>query len=243
MFDRPGAERHAELRLDNNRLTSLTAQVFDPFLGLKTLNLSHNQLQVLEVNLFAKLKQLQFLDMKGNRISTLPVGLFEFQKELISLDLGDNSLWILDVKVMTPLTNLKNLNISGNPLDCDCNLKPVVTWSSAIRKSTDAKCRSPSEYKDLSWYELDNVECTSPESTDITTPPTDTTPGFETPRLTSTTRKPAAVSSHKSINPGYVRNDIDLYPVSIALIVLLIILSLVVIGALLFTALYKRMNR
>jgi Leucine-rich repeat (LRR) protein len=243
MFNRPGAERLAELRLNNNRLTSLAAQVFDPFLGLKTLNLSHNQLKVLEVSLFAKLMRLQFLDMKGNRLSTLPVGLFDSQKELISLDLGGNLLSTLDLKVMTPLISLTNLNISGNPLDCDCNLKPVVAWGSVNGVSTNGKCRSPSEYKDRNWHELENVECTSPQSTDITTPSTDTTPGFKTPRLTSTTRKPAVVTSPSNNHRGYMRNDIDLYPLSILLIVVLVILSLVVIGALVFTTWYKRMRR
>jgi hypothetical protein len=243
MFTWTGAERLPELRLKNNQLTSLPANIFDPLWGLQTLNLNHNQLQVLAVSLFSKLKQLKFLDMKGNLLSTLPVGLFAFQNELISLDLSDNLLSTLDVKVMAPLRNLKFLYISGNPLDCDCTLQPVVIWSSDRLENTDAKCRSPPEYKDLSWNEVENVECPSPLSSVISTPSTDTTPGYEIHRSTSVTKKYTDVSSVNSKQPGNVGRDFDLYPISIALIVVLIILSLVLIGAMLFVYCYKRLRR
>jgi Leucine-rich repeat (LRR) protein len=243
MFNRTGAERLTELKLDNNQLMSLPAHIFDPLFGLTYLNLSHNQLQVLEVSLFAQLRHLQFLDMKGNQLSTLPVELFAFQNELISLDLGDNRFSTLDVKVMTALTKLTSLNISGNPLNCDCNLQPVVIWNSPIRQYIDAKCHFPSQYKDRSWYELTNVTCTSPPSIGTITPSTDTTPGFEIHRSTSVTRKYTAVSSPNNKQPGNWGPDINLYPVSIALIVILIILSLVLIGVMVFISWYKRMNR
>jgi hypothetical protein len=243
MFNRTGAERIPELNLENNWLASLPANIFDPFCGLKSLNLNHNQLQVLEVSLFSKLKHLKFLDMKGNMISTLPVGLFALQNELISLDLSDNLLSTLDVNVMTPLLTLDSLHISGNPLDCDCRLQPLVIWSSGNLENTDAKCRSPPQYKDLSWCALTNVECPGPLSTVINTPSTDTTPGFEIHRSTSVTQKYTEVSSPSNKQSGSVWRDFDLYPLSIALIAVLIILSLVLIGAMVFVYCYKRLKR
>jgi hypothetical protein len=243
MFNWTGAERIPKLSLENNRLTSLPANIFDPLWGLKTLNLTHNQLQVLEVSLFSKLKHLKFLDMKGNLLSTLPVGLFAIQNELFSLDLSDNRLSTLDVKVMDPLLNLSTLHISGNPLDCDCRLQPVVIWSSGTHKNTDAKCRTPPQYKDLSWYELTNLDCSGPLPTIITTPSTDTTPDFEIHRSASVTKKYPEVSSTKNKQPGSVRRDFDLFPLSMALIVVLIILCLVLIGTMVFMYCYKRLKR
>lgn len=244
MFNWTGAERIPELSLENNWLTSLPANIFDPLWGLKNLNLNHNQLQVLEVSLFSKLKHLKFLDMKGNLLSTLPVGLFALQNELISLDLSDNRLSTLDVKVMTPLLTLSTLHISGNHLDCDCRLQPLVIWSSRYLENTDAKCSSPPQYKDLSWYALTNVQCPGPLSTVITTPSTDTTtPEFEIHRSTSVTKKYTDVPSANSKQPSNVRRDFDLYSLSIALIAVLIILSLVLIGAMVFVYCYKRLKR
>lgn len=242
MFSRTGAERLPELSLEYNQLTSLPANIFDSLLGLKTLNLNHNQLQVLEVSLFSKLKHLKFLDLKGNRLSTLPVGLFALQNELISLDLSDNLFATLDIKVMTPLLKLNTMDISGNPLDCDCRLQPVVIWSSRKLEMTDTKCRSPPQYKDLSWYELTKVECPSPLSTVITTPSTDTTTGFEIHQSTSVTNKNTVPPSANHKQPSNVRRDFDIYPISIALIVVLIILSLVLICAMLFIYCYKRLK-
>jgi hypothetical protein len=243
MFNWTGAERLPELILENNRLTSLPANIFDPLWGLKTLNLNHNQLQVLEVSLFSKLEHLKFLDMKGNLLSTLPVGLFALQNELISLDLSDNRLSTLDVKVLTPLLNLDTMNISGNPLDCDCRLQPVVKWISGKLVNTDAKCLSPPQYKDLSWYELKKVECPSPPSTVTITPSTDTTPGFEIHQSTSVTKTYTEVSSTNSKQPGNVRRDFDLYPIGIALIAVLIILCLMLIGTMIFIYCYQRLRR
>jgi Leucine-rich repeat (LRR) protein len=242
IFNRTGAERIPELSLENNRLSSLPASIFDPLWGLKTLNLNHNQLQVLEVSLFSKLTHLKFLDMKGNLLSTLPVGLFALQNELISLDLSDNLLSTLDVKVMTPLLNLTTLNVSGNPLDCDCSLQPVVNWSSRLLENADAKCRSPPQYKDVSWYEVTNVECPSPLSTVVITPSTDTTPVFEIHQSTSVAKNYTEVSSVNTNHPGNVRRDFDLYPISITLIVVLIILGLVLIGTMVFIHCYKRLK-
>ena len=243
MFNWTGAERIPELSLENNQLTSLPAKIFDPLWGLKILNLNHNQLQDLEVSLFSKLKHLKFLDMKGNRLSTLPVGLFAIQNELVSLDLSDNHLSTLDDKVMTPLLKLKTLHISGNPLDCDCRLQPLVMWSSANLENTDAKCRSPPHYKDLSWYALTNAECSGPLPTVITTPSTDTTPDFEIHQSTSVTKKYTEVSPTKNKQPVSVRRDFDLFPLSMALIAVLIILSLVLIGTMVFIYCYKRLKR
>jgi Leucine-rich repeat (LRR) protein len=242
MFNWTGAERLPELSLENNRLTSLPPNIFDPLWGLKTLNLNHNQLQILEVSLFSKLKHLKFLDMRGNMLSTIPDGLFAFQNELISLDLSNNLLSTLDVKVMTPLLNLNTLNISGNPLDCDCRLQPVVIWSSGNLENTDAKCRSPIQFKDLSWYAVTNVKCPSPMSTVIIPPSTDTTPAFEIHQSTSVTKKYTEVPSGNSKQPGNVWSNFDLYPIVIALIVILIILSLVLIGFMLFIYCYKKLK-
>jgi Leucine-rich repeat (LRR) protein len=239
MFNWTGAERLPELSLENNRLTSLPANIFDPLWGLKTLNLNHNQLQILEVSLFSNLKHLQFLDMRGNKLSTLPVGLFTFQNKLISLDLSDNLLSTLDVNVMTPLLKLDALNISVNPLDCDCRLQPVVIWSTSNVSNTEAKCRSPTQFKDLSWYVVTNLKCPSPLSTVIIPPSTDTTPAVEILQSTSVTKKYNKVPSGNSMHLG---SDFDLFPVSIALIAILIILSLVLIGTMIFIYCYKKLR-
>jgi len=242
MFNGTGAERIPELNLENNHLTSLPAHIFDPLWGLTSLNLSHNRLQVLEVSLFSKLKDLKLLDMKGNLLSTLPVGLFAHQNELISLDLSDNRLWTLDINVMTPLLNLNTLFIDGNPLVCDCRLQPVVTWSVGKLQNTDVKCHSPPQYKEVSLDAVRSIECPSPLSAVTITPSTDTTPGFEIHRSTSVTKKYTQVPSANNKQPGNAWRDFDIYPISIALIVLLIILSLVLIGTMLFIYCYQKLR-
>jgi hypothetical protein len=235
MFNRTGAERIATLNLTNNRLTSLPDHIFDPLWGLKSLNLNHNSLKVLEVNLFSKLKGLEFLDMKGNMLSTLPVGLFALQNELISLDLSENQFSTLDIEVITPLMNLKTLLLSFNPLVCDCKFQPVVTWAIGKLSNMSAECDSPPNFKGLKWDEVRIVDCPSPPSA-LTTPSFVIYPSTHIPRTyteaSPPTRKP----------PGTKGNDFDVYPISIALIAVLIILTLVLIGTMVFIYCYKRLK-
>jgi hypothetical protein len=242
MFNWTGAEQLPELSLENNRLTSLPAHIFDPLWGLKTLNLNHNQLQVLEASLFSKLRYLKFLDLKGNQLSTLPVGLFASQNELIYLDLRNNLLSTLDIKVMTPMLSLKTLYISENPLDCDCRLQPVVIWSSGILEITDAECRFPPQYQGRSWNVLTNVECRTQLSTVIVTPSTDTTPDIDIHLSTSFTDKYTEVSSTNSTQPGNVRHDVNLYPINVVHVVALAVLCLVLIVAVVFVFWYNKLK-
>lgn len=239
MFNRTGAERIPGLNLENNQLTSLPDHIFDPFLGLKSLNLNHNRLRVLPVSLFSNLKYLEFLDMKGNLLSTLPVGLFAVQNELLSLDLSDNHFSTLDVKVITPLMNLKTLFFSGNPLVCDCRLQPVVMWDSVKLNNTVAICHSPPLYKDHSWYTVKSIECPSLLSA-VTT--IDSTPDLETHPSTPGTKTYTEVSPAETKQPGVVRRDFDLYPVSLALIAVLIILTVVLVSTMVFIHCYKRLH-
>jgi Leucine-rich repeat (LRR) protein len=239
MFDRTGAERLAVLNLENNQLTSLPDHIFDPLWGLKSLNLNHNLLQVLGVSLFSKLKDLEFLDMKGNQLSSLPVGLFAFQKELVSLDLSDNLLSTLDIGVVTPLMNLNTLLIGGNRLVCDCRLKPVATWNNGKLNRTDAECHSPPQHNGHSWYMVTSIECPSPLSTPTIPPSIDMTPGPEIQQSTPVTRtRTEAPPARPSIRLG----DVNVYAISIVLIAVLIILTLVVIGTMVFIYCYKRLR-
>ncbi|XP_023725789.1 slit homolog 3 protein [Cryptotermes secundus] len=160
MFNWIGAQELPELTLENNRLILLPGHIFDPLWGLKTLNLNHNQLRILEVGVFSRLRNLRFLDMKDNQLVTLPIGLFEYQNKLISLDVRNNLLSTLDVETVSPMFNLNSLAIKGNPLNCDCNLQPVVIWSSGNIDNTDAECHFPPEYSNLSWYVLASALCT-----------------------------------------------------------------------------------
>ena len=92
MFDGLGSLN--ELRLDQNQLTSLPADVFDGLSSLAELFLALNRLTSagLPADVFDGLSSLWRLQLLGNQLTTLPDGLFEGLSALRSLELQDNSV-------------------------------------------------------------------------------------------------------------------------------------------------------
>lgn len=241
MFNWTGAERLSELSLENNQLTSFPAHIFDPLVGLKTLNLNHNQLQVLEVGVFSKLRNLKFLDMKDNHLTTLPVGLFDFQNKLISLDLRNNLLTTLDVNAVSSLLSLDVFAIKGNPLICDCTLQPVVHWSLVILENNDAVCRSPPQYRGLSWYVLTGVLCSAVSTTVNTTPSTDSLTAIDLEMSTSFDDNSTELSSY---NDTQKENDhVNVFSGGSIIVVAVSLLCIIVFAvALVLIFWYRRLS-
>lgn len=103
-------------------------EIGDALSSLKSitkLSISHCQLQMIGSSLSSCIK-LKELRLAHNDIKTLPVGL-SHNPELQNLDIGNNLItsWS-DLKVLSSLVNLKNLNLQGNPIAEKENLSRKV---------------------------------------------------------------------------------------------------------------------
>ena len=78
------------LRLDNNRLTTLPADIFDVLGHLTELWLRHNELTTLPEGIFNKLGSVLRLPLNDNRLTALPEGTFEGLSSLRVLHLHNN---------------------------------------------------------------------------------------------------------------------------------------------------------
>ncbi|XP_064898734.1 leucine-rich alpha-2-glycoprotein isoform X2 [Columba livia] len=159
------------LDLSDNALTEVPPEVFHPLGSLRSLDLSHNRLVSLAPGALAGLRALERLDLEGNRLGTLSSATFAPVPALRLLFLQDNELQALPAGIFVPLRHLSvldlarnqlralelpprppgpvlDLDISGNPWDCGCQLVALLRRvTPRLTATRDTVCASPPRHR------------------------------------------------------------------------------------------------
>ncbi|CAI4224167.1 unnamed protein product [Auanema sp. JU1783] len=136
MFDASSPTSHPELteiNLNNNHISMLHNDTFCRVSGLLKLDLANNNLSSFSVSPNC-LQSLKALDLSGNNFTTIPASLWESLPVLTSLD------------------------ISNNPLQCDCSLEPFLhiakSENNDFMNQGHTYCAGPANLKGQNLFEL-----------------------------------------------------------------------------------------
>ena len=116
------------LSLQSCALTSQSLMAFLPLKNLERLKIQSNFFQrIRPEDLFSSMNKLLVLDLQRNQLIELPS---QFPSSLRELELGNNRLTTIPFSNETfeHLSRLITLDLTSNPLHCDCRIKPLYQW-------------------------------------------------------------------------------------------------------------------
>ena len=137
-----------QLDLQGCGLARIEPDAFEGLRSLQSLLLQDNNLQLLPGNLLTGMKHLTHLHVDGNNLDFLEENLFDDTPSLLHFTIAHNHLAnINDTTFKTMNSTLAMLDISNNPLVCDCELKWLPVWlggSIIIINENETRCSSAS---------------------------------------------------------------------------------------------------
>ncbi|KAM5148056.1 chondroadherin-like protein [Mantella aurantiaca] len=155
------------LCLSNNMINIISYEAFAGLPNLKRLSLDHNELQYLPTEAFSRMSGLIKLELGWNPMTFIPeeaiqmaslkqlyinnmalqevsFKAFEKSKQISLIDLSSNQ--ISTVQPMDGVRHLKYLNLTGNSIACDCQIRPFKEWAESIRLKVDLFCFGPHHF-------------------------------------------------------------------------------------------------
>ncbi|GIY33098.1 uncharacterized protein CDAR_439961 [Caerostris darwini] len=129
------------LNLSHNRIKVLGG-CLQNFTVLYALNLSHNRIEVFAPGEFYNIRMLTVLFLEGNQITTLGIEVYALVN-LLDLRISNNRIRTLHPSQIP--FKLKDLQIAGNPIQCDCQMLPFLQFLNLTKQlSLDEDICSPS---------------------------------------------------------------------------------------------------
>lgn len=104
----------AEIRLNNNRITTIHSHTFEHLNHLESILLSSNKITTIRALAFKNLPNLAHLILSNNLIQTISEHAFSHLPVILKVDLHDNLLGELNLNSFANVSHITNLNVSGN---------------------------------------------------------------------------------------------------------------------------------
>lgn len=156
-----------ELDLSGNRFTEIKAVAFQSLFQLRVLTLSKlMHLIRIDTRSFVDNIRLETLYLDENEgLTRIPHRIFHGNPKLMHISLRGNALTTADASHF-PLDKLRSLDLSGNPLQCNCSLHwlwKLVKMESEIIESTAIPLNNSEETEPQLRLIVRNLRCAGPE--------------------------------------------------------------------------------
>lgn len=148
-----------ELDLSYNVLTIVPSQAFAPIPDLRELKLNGNPILKIGSYAFTHVHQLIRLEIAECRIGYIDEKAFSgLENTLEWLKLNKNRLVNVKSETFTVLRALHGFDLSDNPLNCSCVVRPLRDWmlSHSLSVGRMPTCTYPHNNSNKSWDRLQN---------------------------------------------------------------------------------------
>ena len=143
------------LHINNADLKEIEYDAFHSMNKLEYIDLQNNLIEHLDYRCFETLRNLRYLYLSRNKLHRISDGrLLQSQHYLVTLDLSLNRLAFLNSSVLAATVSLDNLNLTGNPFDCNCELWKTIKWCRNNLPEVKATCETPNK---IPWSRI-NVQ-------------------------------------------------------------------------------------
>ncbi|XP_058239376.1 toll-like receptor 4 isoform X2 [Hemibagrus wyckioides] len=153
------------LKMAGNRFQGdALSYIFKNVTSLERLYLSNCGIQNIDRRAFESLSNLRHLFLSQNKLTVLDFATQSYLKSLTLLDVGMNSIFSIPLHTLKNLpTNLSNLDLSFNPIECSCSQIDFIKWlvnhQQLLRQSANISCKILSQDLNLRVIDFDIEGC------------------------------------------------------------------------------------
>lgn len=118
------------LQLSNNPIENLDQGIFEDFIMLQELFLNNCSYNRISSSSLGRLRSLTHLEISNNKnLTSIQPSAFSNLRSLVYLNLSSNALTTIHNDFVTEQdSRIFILDVSNNPLECDCDLKWLTQW-------------------------------------------------------------------------------------------------------------------
>ncbi|KAG8195255.1 hypothetical protein JTE90_028406 [Oedothorax gibbosus] len=151
-FRRNVSKKLKHLTLNECRFQKLQDDEFADFTDLEHIHMSNNAIVEIKRTMFPRRAKLISLVLMYNKITYIPNNLFSDMPDLEYVSFSGNLISTLPDATFQPvLRHLEYLDVSDNPIKCDCRLVWVLQYRGL---NLVGKCYAPKALHDKDFYEL-----------------------------------------------------------------------------------------